>query len=134
MIQDEVIRIHGTADVRILQRQDAPQLVIEVKRQKAAQVGLSEADVIYQVTAAMNSSVSINRNFWIDSQNGNQYFVAVQYPEDPHAKMESLQNVFATGTKQDNTVKLSSLVTSIHQTTGAVEINHPAWPAPSTCW
>ena len=42
-------------------------------------------DVIMQVVAAMNSSVSINRNFWIDTKTGNQYFVAVQYPEDPDA-------------------------------------------------
>ena len=39
-----------------------------------------------QVVAAMNSSVSINRNFWIDPKSGNQYFVAVQYPEDPTSR------------------------------------------------
>jgi multidrug efflux pump subunit AcrB len=123
VIQDEVIRIHGTADVRILQRQDAPQLVIEVKRQKAAQVGLSEADVIYQVTAAMNSSVSINRNFWIDPKSGNQYFVAVQYAENPKSKLEDLLNIPATGTNQSHPVMLSSLAT-LQPDSVPVEINH----------
>ena len=74
--------------MRILQRADAPYLVIDVDRQKAASVGLSARDVIMQVVAAMNSSVSINRNFWIDTKSGNQYFVAVQYPEDPNRKFE----------------------------------------------
>ena len=68
-----------------MQRLDAPYLVINVDRQKAASVGLSPREVIQQVVAAMNSSISIDRNFWIDAKTGNQYFVAVQYPEYPKA-------------------------------------------------
>src|SRR4029077_11418030 len=80
-IRNHIAGVRGAADVRLLQRRDAPYLVIEVDRQKAADHGLSGNDVIQQVVAAMNSSVSINRNFWIDVKSGNQYFVAVQYPE-----------------------------------------------------
>src|SRR5262249_18546639 len=94
-----------------------------VDRVKAASVGLSTRDVILQVVAAMNSSTSINRNFWIDVKSGNQYFVAVQYPEDPNRKLESLENVFATSTNQTTPVHLSSLVT-LHPSTAAVEVNH----------
>src|SRR5262249_28844040 len=90
---------------------------------KAASVGLSARDVILQVVAAMNSSTSINRNFWIDTKSGNQYFVAVQYPEDPDRTIESLENVFATGTNQSSPVRLSSLV-DIRQSTAAVEVDH----------
>src|SRR5262249_1170149 len=114
-----------TADVRLGQRLDAPYLVIEVDRQKAASVGLTARDVILQVVAAMNSSTSINRNFWIDTQTGNQYFVAVQYPEDPDRRIESLENVFATGTNQNSPVLLSTLV-HLRASTAAVEINHVA--------
>lgn len=115
--------VRGTADVHVVQRADAPYMMIDVDRQKAANVGLSARDVIMQVVAAMNSSTSINRNFWIDTKTGNQYFVAVQYPEDPNMKLENLENVFATGTNQRDPVKLSSLV-SIHTTTAPVEVNH----------
>jgi multidrug efflux pump subunit AcrB len=115
--------VRGAADVRVLQRRDAPYLVIDVDRQKAAASGLSAENVILQVVAAMNSSVSINRNFWIDVKTGNQYFVAVQYPAEKNAKLEDVLNIFATGTEQPNTVKLSSL-TKIHRTSGDVEINH----------
>jgi len=70
-------------------------------------------EVIEQVAAAMNSSMSINRNFWIDPKSGNQYFVAVQFPEDPHATLEKLQNVFATGANNAEPIVLSSLVQDI---------------------
>jgi multidrug efflux pump subunit AcrB len=122
-IRNFVAGIQGTADVRVLQRLDAPYLVINVDRQKAASVGLSAQDVILQVVAAMNSSLSINRNFWIDTRSGNQYFVAVQYPEDPDMRLEDVLNVFATGTNQPGTVKLEQLAT-FESRQDAVEINH----------
>ena len=122
-IHSEARQVRGAADVRIAQRLDAPYLVMDVDRQKAANVGLSTRDVIQQVVAAMNSSVSLNRNFWIDPHNGNQYFVGVQYQEDPNATLEKLQNVFATGTDQAEPVTLSTLV-KIHSKSDAVEVNH----------
>src|SRR5262249_21270736 len=56
----------GAADVRVLQRNDAPYFVLEVERDKAASIGLSARDVVYQVVTAMNSSIAMTRNFWID--------------------------------------------------------------------
>ena len=109
-IRNRAANVKGTADVRIAQRLDAPNLQINVDRQKAASVGLTARDVMMQVVAAMNSSVSINRNFWIDTKNGNQYFVAVQYPEDPNLKLEDVLNIYATGTNQPHGVKLGQLV------------------------
>jgi multidrug efflux pump subunit AcrB len=76
-----------------------------------------------QVVAAMNSSTSINRNFWIDVKSGNQYFVAVQYPEDPNRTIEDLQNVLATGTNQSTPVPLGNLI-EIRSSSAAVELNH----------
>ncbi len=122
-VRDQVATVRGAADVRVLQRRDAPYLIIDVDRVKAASVGLSAQDVILQVVAAMNSSVSISRNFWIDAKSGNQYFVGVQYPEDPRRKLEDVLNVVATGTSQPNPVKLDSLVT-LRRREDAVEINH----------
>jgi multidrug efflux pump subunit AcrB len=115
--------VKGAVDVRVQQRNDAPYQIIDVDRQKAAAAGLKTEEVIMQVVAALNSSVSINRNFWIDVRSGNQYFVAVQYPENPRMKIEDVLNVFATGTNQPSTIRLSSLA-KIRRSAGAVEINH----------
>jgi multidrug efflux pump subunit AcrB len=106
-----------------LQRLDAPYLVINVNRPKAAEVGLTPADVIQQAVSAMNSSISIDRNFWIDVKTGNQYFVAVQYPEFPNMTLDDLLNVEARGPNQKTPIKLSELA-SFQRKQGAVEINH----------
>ncbi len=122
-IRDTVTGIRGAADVRVLQRNDSPYLVIEVDRQKAAAIGLSARDVLMQVVTAMNSSIALTRNFWIDPKSGNQYFVAVQYPDNPDFHIDDLRNVVATGSHQHSSICLSSLVT-IRPSTESVEFNH----------
>jgi multidrug efflux pump subunit AcrB len=122
-IRRRVATIPGTADVRVLQRLDAPYLFFDVDRKKAADYGLSAEDVVLQLVAAMNSSVSINRNFWIDTRSGNQYFVAVQYPENPSMGLEDVLNIYATGTNQPHGVKLGQLVHYRYRN-DAVELSH----------
>lgn len=122
-VNQAVRDIEGAADVRALQRNDAPYLVMEVNRQEAALCGLTARDVVMQVVTAMNSSIALTRNFWIDPKSGNQYFIAVQYPDDPNFRLDHLKNVFATGTNQKTPMRLSSLV-NVRETTQAVEFNH----------
>ncbi|HYV39593.1 MAG TPA: efflux RND transporter permease subunit [Gemmataceae bacterium] len=122
-IVERIRKLKGAADVHVKQRLDAPQRIIVVNRIKAADVGLSEQDVMTQVVTAMNSSVSVSRNFWIDSKTGNQYFVAVQYPENADLKLQDILNIVATGTKAPYPVKLGDLI-RLEYASGAVEINH----------
>src|SRR5262249_6690381 len=90
---------------------------------EAAGVGLWPRVVAVKLVTAMNSSIALTRNFWIDPKSGNQYFVAVQYPEDPSFRFDDLKNVYATGTRQSQPVKLGSLV-DIEQRSSAVELDH----------
>lgn len=115
--------IPGAVDVRVQQRDDAPYLVLNVDRQKASLLGLSAQDVIMQVVVALNSSISVQRNFWIDSQSGNQYFVGVQYPEDVDRRLEDVLNIPVSGSVQPQAVNLGSLV-SVERKLDAVEIHH----------
>jgi multidrug efflux pump subunit AcrB len=95
---------------------------LDVDRVKAASFGLSAEDVVQQVVVALNSSVSISRNFWIDSQSGNQYFVGVQYPEDADRTLEDVLSLPVKGL-QAASINLGSVVQP-RRTQGAVEINH----------
>lgn len=103
-------QIPGAVDVRVQQRDDLPVLKIGIQKEKAAETGLTSKDVAQQVVAAMNSSASLQRNFWIDAKSGNQYFVAVQYPQNPDASLQDILNIPATGSTQGKPVMLSSLV------------------------
>jgi multidrug efflux pump subunit AcrB len=100
-IRRRVAEIDGVVDARILQRIDYPEYVIEVDRAKAADLGLTQQEVMENVIAAFNSSIQFNKKiFWIDRANGNQYFVGVQYPLESIDSLESLLNVPITGVNQ----------------------------------
>ena len=102
LIRRQVANIDGVVDARILQRIDYPEYIVDVDRAKAADLGLSQEEVMQNVIAAFNSSIQFNKKiFWIDRQNGNQYFVGVQYPLEDITSLESLLNVPITGVNQN---------------------------------
>jgi multidrug efflux pump subunit AcrB len=93
-IRNEVRRIDGVVDARVIQKLDAPELMVEVNRKKASQLGLSQDDIMMNLIAATNSSITYNkRNFWIDPIGHNQYFVGVQYPEEQITSITDLLNI-----------------------------------------
>ena len=95
------MQIDGVVDARIIQRLDYPEYIIDVDRAKAADLGLTQDDVMKNVVAAFNSSIQFNkRNFWIDPMGGNQYFVGVQYPEKDIKSIDTLLNIPITSPDQ----------------------------------
>ena len=123
-IKQEITKINGVVDARILQRLNYPQFMITVDRAKAADLGLSQENVMRNVVAAANSSISFNkRNFWIDPVSYNQYYVGVMYPEQDFQSMEDLLDIPLTGAGQKTPVLLRSLAT-ITRTTVPTEVTH----------
>lgn len=121
-LKNLVSRVQGVADVRVVQRSDAPYLVFEVDRIKAAEMGISAQDVVTQAVVALNSSVSVDKNFWIDTQSGNQYFIGVQYPEDLDRLLPDILTLPVKGSSP-TVVNLGTLVHA-RRSLGAVEIHH----------
>ncbi len=111
-IKAEVSKVPGIVDAQIVQRLNYPQFTINVDRSKAADLGLNQEDVMRNVVAAANSSISFNKkNFWIDPVSYNQYFVGVQYPEQDIHSLDTLLDVPITGRNQSTPVPLRSIAT-----------------------
>ncbi len=123
-IRDRVATIPGTADVRILQRSDYPQMLIQIDRKKAQLLGLDVPEVFRTVTTALNSSVVVDRNFWLDPTNGNQYWIGVQYPEDRlHTNLQEVKNIALHSTRTGEVVKLGTIAT-FQRTAAPAELTH----------
>jgi multidrug efflux pump subunit AcrB len=123
-IRARCVRIEGIVDARIIQRLDYPEYVIDVNRAKAANLGLTQEDVMKNVVAAFNSSIQFNkRNFWIDPIGGNQYYVGVQYPEGDIKSIETLLNIPITSRDQTKAIPLINLV-SLRRSTVPTEVTH----------
>ncbi len=123
-IKAEVAKIPGIVDAQIVQRLNYPEFKINVDRAKAADMGLTQEDVMRNVVAAANSSISFNKkNFWIDPVSYNQYFVGVQYPEEDINSLDTLLDVPITGPKQTHPVPLRSVAT-VTRDTVPTEVTH----------
>jgi multidrug efflux pump subunit AcrB len=92
-----VERVPGTSDTIIEQSDDMPSLHINVDRTKAANLGLTQHDVMNNLITAFDSTVYIAPMVWIDPRSGNDYFVAGQYREEAVDSLEDLRNVPITG-------------------------------------
>ncbi len=126
-IKNEVKKIDGVVDARIIQRLNYPQYVIKVDRAKAAELGLTQDDVMRNVVAAFNSSIQFNKhNFWIDPKSKNQYFVGVQYYENDIKSIETLMDIPITTHRPDMPKRVIPMrnVISVELNTVPTEVTH----------
>lgn len=115
-MRDESKQIDGVVDPMIQERLDAPQLVIDVDRKAAARLGLNQMDIMKNVIAATNSSITYNKkNFWIDPISFNQYFVGVQYPEHKINNVTELLDIAITSPNQKSPIPLSNVASIRHE-------------------
>jgi multidrug efflux pump subunit AcrB len=126
-IKNEVNTIDGIVDARVIQRLNYPEYLIKVDRAKAAELGLTQDDVMRNVVAAFNSSIQFNKhNFWIDPRSKNQYFVGVQYYENDIKSIETLMDIPITSNRPDmpKVVVPMRNVVSIELTAVSTEVTH----------
>src|SRR5439155_893191 len=77
---------------------------------KASRLGLTQLEVMQNLVAALNSSIQFNkRNFWIDPDVHNQYYVGVQYPEEEIQSIDTIENVPITSPKQAEPIPLKNV-------------------------
>ncbi len=80
-IEREVARIPGAVDVHTHQVAGIPELMFQVDRTRASQMGLSQLAVADNLLISLSSSTQISPNFWIDPRNGVDYPVSVMTPQ-----------------------------------------------------
>jgi multidrug efflux pump subunit AcrB len=76
-----IAALPGVGQVYIPQDLNYPGIRMNVNRVHAAELGLSQKEIVDNVITALNSNVMIAPNYWLDRENGNNYFMTVQYYE-----------------------------------------------------
>lgn len=122
-VRRRVAAIPGAVDVRIQQRQDFPQIKVNVDRVKAAYLGLTNEEVVKNIVTALNSSVNFAPSFWFDHRNGNHYFLGAQYREEAIQDLETLRNVPLTGGNNGSPVLLRNIA-KFERAVAPAEVNH----------
>ncbi len=122
-IASQVKELPGVSDVLIPQDVDYPALELDVDREKAAQLGLSQKEVVDNVITALTSNGMIAPNYWVDPKSGNPYLLTVQYPEDSVKTLSDLKQIPLRGARILQPTFLDSVVTLRH-ISAPTEVDH----------
>ncbi len=83
-------RVPGVGEIYIPQDMNYPALRLDVDRVHAAELGLTQKDVVDNVITALNSNYMIAPNYWVDRKSGNDYYLTVQYFEHGPAAIHNM--------------------------------------------
>ncbi len=110
----------GVGQVYIPQDLNYPGLQLDVDRVHAAELGLTQKQVVDNVITALNSNTMIAPNYWLDHKTGNDYFLTVQYYENGRPAIHDLADLtnipirspnLKAPTTLDAVVKLENVLT-----------------------
>ncbi|MGC2475660.1 MAG: efflux RND transporter permease subunit [Candidatus Sulfotelmatobacter sp.] len=119
-LASQIRSLPGVGEVYIPQDLNYPALRMDVDRVHAAELGLTQKDVVDNVITALNSNSMIAPNYWVDRKSGNDYYLTVQYFEKGRPAIHNLTDltnipIHAPNLKQpttlDTVVKLESVQT-----------------------
>ncbi len=79
-LRDAIEEVPGATDVTIKQTLDYPTLFVNVDRERAAELGLSQRDVANSMLVSLASSAVVSPTYYINPQNHVNYLVAVEVP------------------------------------------------------
>ncbi|GAB3898326.1 efflux RND transporter permease subunit [Spirosoma agri] len=120
-MRDKIAQIPGAVDVHLHQVLDAPELFLDVDRERAGQFGLTEQRIASNLNISLSGTGQTRPNFWPDPNTGFPYLIAVQTP--PY-KLDSYDKLLRTPIVPGQvTPQLLSNVTTVKRTTAPVIIN-----------
>jgi HAE1 family hydrophobic/amphiphilic exporter-1 len=113
----------NVSDVLVPQDIDYPALQLDIDREKASLLGLSQKEVVDNVITALTSNGMIAPNYWVDPKSGNPYMLTVQYPEDAVKTIEDLKQIPVRGSGSKETTMLDTVV-NIKTIPTPTEVDH----------
>ncbi len=113
----------GVGDVLIPQDIDYPTLRLEIDRKRAADLGLSQKEIMQNVITTLTSNGMIAPSYWADPKTGNDYLLTVQYKESEIKDINDLLAIPLRGTGMAEPVRLDS-VCHIKREQSPTEIDH----------
>ena len=103
-LSDRIRKLPGVGEVYIPQDMNYPALRLNVNRVHAAELGLSQKEIVDNVITALNSNTMIAPNYWVDYKTGNDYFLTVQYYEHGQPAIHDLTDLKQIPLRRDGEV------------------------------
>jgi HAE1 family hydrophobic/amphiphilic exporter-1 len=122
-IASPIRQLKAVSDVLIPQDIDYPALELDVDREKAGLLGLSQKEIVDNVITALTSNAMIAPNYWIDPKSGNPYLLTVQYPEGAVKTVTDLKQIPLRGARSSQPTFLDTVV-KVKTIPSPTEVDH----------
>jgi multidrug efflux pump subunit AcrB len=93
----KIRQVPGAVDVRVQQPNDLPGLKVNVDRERAGEIGLSERDVANSVLLSLSGSGQVQPTYWLNPMLGIQYVVNIRAPEHVMDSIGALEAIPVSG-------------------------------------
>ncbi|MGM9512583.1 efflux RND transporter permease subunit [Larkinella sp. GY13] len=122
-LQQKIAQVPGAVDVHLHQVLDAPELFVNVDRERAGQLGLNEQKIATNLMISMSGTAQVTPNFWPDPQTGFPYLIAVQTPPYRLNTLDKMLQTPMAVSQGRSTPQLLSNVTRVERKLSPVIIN-----------
>lgn len=122
-IAGQIRGLHGVSDVLVPQDIDYPSLRLNIDRERASLVGLSQKEVVDNVITALTSNGMIAPSYWVDPKSGNDYLLTVQYPENAVTTLNDLKQIPIRAANGKQTTDLDA-VANVESIEAPTEVDH----------
>jgi CzcA family heavy metal efflux pump len=92
-LKDKMSLIPGISDLRIAEPQDYPSFMVNIDRDKALQLGITQQQVASSILATLSGASLLQPNFWLDPKSGVNYSVVTQAPQHLIDSVATLSNI-----------------------------------------
>ncbi len=122
-LAQDIRKIPNASDVYIPQDIDYPSLRLDVNRERASQLGLTQHEVVNNVITALTSNAMIAPSYWIDPKSGNDYMLTVQYPEAHIKTMGDVRAIPLRSARETDSTRLD-MVSQLTRFQSPTEVDH----------
>jgi multidrug efflux pump subunit AcrB len=122
----QIRKLAGVDEIYIPQDMKYPAVRLDVNRIHAAELGLSQQDIVDNVITSLNSNTMIAPNYWVDYKTGNDYFLTVQFYEHGRPAIHSFVDLKGIPLRAPNLKEPTTLdtVVSLSHAETPTEIDH----------
>jgi multidrug efflux pump subunit AcrB len=128
ILQRDIAKISGVADLRIQQAYNYPQFLVDVDRIRAKKVGITERDVTNSLVVTLAGSGQVSPAYWLNKSNGVAYSIVAQTPNFRIQSLSDLENIPVVGSEARDPQVLGGLATITRTKTAAVASHYAVQP------
>lgn len=116
--------IPGIVDARIQQANNYPELVVEMDRSRASELGFTANDIASNLLISLSGSFQTAPNFWIDPKNGVSYPIVSQTPQYAMNTFQALRNIPITNQTSSTPPQILGAMAQIKTSRTPAVISH----------